>query len=672
MCGIAGYFRNSGSVSLSRETLERMTASLGHRGPDGVGYYTDEAVGLGHTRLSIIDLDGGAQPIHNEDKSLWIVFNGEIYNYIELRRELVQKGHRFSTATDTEVILHLYEEEGEKCLERLNGQFAFAIRDVKKSCLFLARDRFGILPLHYATSNGILLFASEIKAIFLSGLVDRRIDPIGFDQIFTFWSTLSGRTAFQGVREIPPGHYLNVSAGEINLKRYWDLPIFHAEEKNERNIGELSEELGELLEDAVRIRLRADVPVGCYISGGLDSSGITALVKKKFNHRLRTFGVRFDAKEFDETEHQDFIVSCLGTDHTSILAGNEEIGARFPDVIWHAEKPLLRTAPVPLFLLAYSVRQAGYKVVLTGEGADEVFGGYDIFKEAKIRNFWARFPGSRLRPLLLGKLYPDILKDKRFSSNLERFFGAGLEKFEDPLFSHLIRWDNTSRIKAFFSQEFRDAIGDYSGYDEVRQTLPSGFDGWDIVSKSQYIETSIFLSNYLLSSQGDRVSMAHGVEIRPPYLDHRIIQFMRGVPSRWKINGLNEKYLLKKSLERMLPGKILNRPKHPYRAPIAQSLLSDREGQYSYREVMSENSVREAGIFDPRRVELLIRKMKASRYPGEFDSMALAGIYSAQVIHQQYIKHFSSMPDQNAQNVTRTMSHRDAGYSNTITYRSDP
>jgi asparagine synthase (glutamine-hydrolysing) len=669
MCGIVGYCRNGGSMSLSRETLERMTASLGHRGPDGVGYYTDETVGLGHTRLSIIDLAGGAQPIHNEDKSLWIVFNGEIYNYIELRMELVKKGHRFSTTTDTEVILHLYEEEGEKCLERLNGQFAFAIRDVKESCLFLARDRFGILPLHYAASNGFLLFASEVKAIFHSGLIDRRIDPIGFDQIFTFWSTLSGRTAFQGVWEIPPGCWLKVSDGERTLKKYWDLPLFPAGEKNDRAIGELSEELAELLEDAVRIRLRADVPVGCYISGGLDSSGVTALVKKKFNNQLRTFGIRFDAKEFDESEHQDFIVSCLATDHTSILAGNEEIGARFPDVIWHAEKPLLRTAPVPLFLLSGTVQQAGYKVVLTGEGADEVFGGYDIFKEAKIRKFWARCPDSRSRPLLLGKLYPDILKDKRLSANLEKFFGAGLEKFEDPLFSHLIRWKNTSRIKAFFSQEFRDAVGEYSGYDEVRQTLPSGFDGWDALSKSQYIETSIFLSNYLLSSQGDRVSMAHGVEIRPPYLDHRIIRFMRGVPPWWKINGLNEKYLLKRSLEPILPGRIVNRHKHPYRAPITQSLLSDREGRYSWREVMSESALREAGIFDPKRVELLIRKLKASPYPGEFDSMALAGIYSAQILHEQYIKDFSFVADQNPRISTRNISHRYAGYLNTTTCR---
>lgn len=640
MCGIAGICRTSGSGSLSMETLKRMTGVLEHRGPDGVGHYLDDQAGLGHTRLSIIDLSGGAQPIHNEDKNYWIVFNGEIFNYVELRKDLLERGHRFSTATDTEVILHLYEEEGERCLERLNGQFAIAIWDVKRARLFLARDRFGILPLHYAMSGGLLLFASEIKSIFQSGLIARRIDPVGFHQVFTFWTTLPGRTAFDGVREIPAGHWMTVSGGEMVLKRYWELPFSASGEGPVNNFADFSGELRELIEDAVRIRLRADVPVGCYISGGLDSSGITAIVKTKFNNLLRTFGIRFEAREFDESEHQDYIVSHLGTEHTGILVGNEAIAEHFPDVVWHAEKPLLRTAPVPLFLLSRAVQRARFKVVLTGEGADEIFGGYDIFKEAKIRHFWGRSPSGRSRSLLLGKIYPDILKDPRIASNLVKFFGAGLEKSGDPLFSHMIRWQNTSRIKAFFSQELRDAIGCYDGYDEVRGSLPHGFDGWDTVSKSQFLETSIFLSNYLLSSQGDRVSMANGVEMRPPFLDHRIIGFMRGVPSRWKLNGLDEKYLLKKSLEPLLPARILRRPKQPYRAPIANCLLSERDGVYPYKDILSEDSLRGSGLFDPKRVGLLVRKLKSSAYPGEFDSMAIAGIYSAQILYSRFITHF--------------------------------
>ncbi len=665
MCGIAGFCRIGGSGSLTREALTSMTGSLGHRGPDGTGYYMDGPVGLGHARLSIIDLSGGAQPIHNEDRSLWIVFNGEIFNYVELRAELVARGHRFLTATDTEVIVHLYEELGEACLDRLNGQFAFAVWDAKRKCMFLARDRFGIIPLYYAESGGLFLFASEIKAIFRAGTVARRIDPVGLDQVFTFWTTLPGRTAFEGVREIPPGHRMTVSGGETKLARYWQLPLGGPHRGESRSLPELGEELGQLIEDAVRIRLRADVPVGCYISGGLDSSGITALVKSRFNHSLRTFGIRFEAKEFDETEHQAFIVSHLGTDHTDVLAMNAEIGQRFPEVIWHAEKPLLRTAPVPLFLLSSAVREAGFKVVLTGEGADEVFGGYDIFKEAKIRHFWAKCPGSRLRPLLLGKLYPDILKDKTSRSNIERFFGTGLDKVADPLFSHLVRWSNTSRIKTFFSREMLSAVGGYSGFDEVRGTLPEGFDGLDPVSKSQFFETSIFLGSYLLSSQGDRVSMAHGVEIRPPFLDHRLVEFMKDVPSRWKINGMNEKYLLKRALEPVLPGRILNRRKHPYRAPIAQSLLSDRDGRYSWRDVMSEDSIREAGIFDLRRVELLIRKLKTCGHVGEFDSMALAGIFSAQVMHDRFIKNFPSQsePARNTGSFNRIASGSGEGHS---------
>jgi len=595
-------------------------------------------VGLGHARLSILDLERGDQPIHNENGSLWIVYNGEIFNYPELREELAARRHRFYTATDTEVILHLFEEKGPACLSRLNGQFALAIWDSGKRELFLARDRVGIRPLHYVFRGERFYFGSEVKALFQVRDVPRRIDPVALDQIFTFWTTLPGTTIFDGIRELPPGHYMTVSSLGMSIRKYWNFQFTAPSEQEERGPEKLKETVQELLHDAVRIRLRADVPVGCYLSGGLDSSGIAATVKRRFDNTLRTFGIRFEEGRFDEGRFQDRMVSFLGTDHTSISATNAGIGESFRDVVWHCEKPILRTAPVPLYLLSDTVRKSGFKVVLTGEGADEVFGGYDIFRETLVRNFWARQPGSRLRPLLLGKLYPDIFRDARLGKSLNAFFGSGLDRTSDPLFSHRIRWENTGRIKTFFSEDLRAELGGYDGYEDLASRLPVDYSKWDPLSRAQYLEMAVFLSNYLLSSQGDRVAMAHSVEIRLPFLDYRIVEFMGRVPSKWKIWGLGEKYLLKMVLKDVLPMEIVNRPKHPYRGPIRQSLLGGRNGDLA--DLLSERTVREAGIFDSRKVEMLHRKLRNSPQASEVDSMALAGILSTNLVHEMFVSRF--------------------------------
>ena len=422
MCGIAGICTLVGSKRISAESIIRMAGALNHRGPDETGIYLDDSIGLGHTRLSIIDLSGGSQPIHNEDETLWIIYNGEIFNYLELKEDLIKRGHRFYTSSDTEVILHLFEEKGPSCLRQLNGQFALAIWNSKSKELFLARDRMGIRPLHYIVHDHRIIFASEIKAIFMNEEVPRRIDPIAIDQIFTFWTTLPGRTVFQGIQELLPGHFLVVRNGEISIRKYWDIPFSQPGEQLDWPVERICEEIQGLLHDAIRVRLRADVPVGCYLSGGLDSSGITSLVKNKFNNRLRTFGIRFEQGEFDESKYQDCMIDVLKTDHTNLQVTNENIGAVFSDVIWHCEKPILRTAPAPLFMLSKTVRDNGFKVVLTGEGADEVFGGYNIFRETLVRKFWARQPASRLRPLLIGKLYPYIFNDPRLKTTLQAFF----------------------------------------------------------------------------------------------------------------------------------------------------------------------------------------------------------------------------------------------------------
>jgi len=641
MCGIAGICHINGPEGISSDTLKDMIGVLCHRGPDEVGIYLDNHVGLGHARLSIIDLSSGTQPIHNEDKTIWIIYNGEVFNYPELKQALLQKGHRFYTTSDTEVILHLYEEEGPNCLAQLNGQFAIAIWDTKEKELFLARDRVGILPLHYTILNNTLIFASEIKSIFMNKNVARKIDPVAMDQIFTFWTTLTPRTVFKDIYELPPGHYLKISNGKTTVRKYWDIPLYPPEEQLDLAPVEICRQIQELLQDSIRIRLRADVPVGCYLSGGLDSSGITTLVMKNFNSDVRTFGIRFEQDGFDEGEHQNRMVSFLGSNHTEIQATNDKIGVSLPECLWHCEKPLLRTAPIPLFLLSDIVHQSGLKVVLTGEGADEVFGGYNIFREAKVRRFWAKYPDSQSRPVLIGRLYPYIFKDPRLQRTLQSFFARGLDKTDDPIFSHFIRWENTSRLKTFFSADLGSAIGTYCGYEQVRQNLPKAYDRADNLSKAQYLETAIFLSNYLLSSQGDRVAMAHSLEIRLPYLDPRVMDFMGRVPAKWKIIGLNEKHILKKSFQGILPDEITTRPKHPYRAPIKQSLLNEKTTEYT-QEMLSVKSLNRAGLFDTGKVTRLLQKLQTCSSSSEIDSMALVGILSSQLVHHQFVESFPS------------------------------
>jgi asparagine synthase (glutamine-hydrolysing) len=362
-------------------------------------------------------------------------------------------------------------------------------------------------------------------------------------------------------------------------------------------------------------------------------------VVRNFNSDVRTFGIRFEGDGFDEGEHQSLMVSHLKVNHTDLLATEEKIGASLPDCLWHCEKPLLRTAPVPLFLLSRVVRDSGYKVVLTGEGADEIFGGYNIFREAKVRRFMAKYPDSQRRAELIGQLYPYIFDNPRLKRTLQSFFAKGLDRTDDPIFSHFIRWENTSRIKTFFSQDITDAIGNYDGYGQVRQSLPEAYERADDFSRAQYLEMAIFLSNYLLSSQGDRVAMANSVEIRLPFLDPRVIDFMARVPSKWKILGLNEKHILKKSFEGILPEEITSRPKNPYRAPIKQSLLNDKTAGYT-QEMLSEKSLKTAGLFDAGKVTRLLRKAQAVGNLSEIDSMALAGVLSSQIVHRRFVQDF--------------------------------
>ena len=620
-----------------------MLGSIRHRGPDASGIYLDNEAGLGSVRLSIIDLAGGDQPVHNEDETLWIVYNGEVFNYVELRPDLEARGHKFYTNTDTEVLVHLYEEKGPAMLKELNGQFGLALWDRKKRSLFLARDRMGIRPLFYRQNGKRLAFASEIKAIFTDPGVERRLEPETLSDVFTCWSPMGDLTPFRGVKQLMPGHYALITEDGMTTHRYWQLSFADDDDK-ERPLREWKEELKALLHDACRIRLRADVPVGAYLSGGLDSTYTTSVVKHDFNNQLCTFSVSFADSRFDEALFQNKAVHALGTDHKMIKCTDSDIGADFPDVIWYAETPLLRTAPVPLFQLSKLVRESNFKVVLTGEGSDEIFAGYDIFKESRIRRFWANEPLSKARPKLLRKLYPDIFQhaDSRASAFLEGFFQRGLDQVNSPVYSHMIRWDNTSLLKGFFSAGLQAEISSLPGLAErFVSSLPQSFMSWNPLSRAQYTEATIFLSNYLLSSQGDRMAMAHSVEGRFPFLDYRVIEFAARVPPFYRLRGLRDKFILRQAAADVIPAELANRPKHPYRAPISRCFFGDSRHEY-VENLLSVESLREKGYFHPGKVGKLVDKVRRQdgQLLSERENMGLIGILSTQLLDEMFVKNF--------------------------------
>jgi asparagine synthase (glutamine-hydrolysing) len=648
MCGVVGYYRLTGAAAPPpADVVERMLGGVRHRGPDGTGIHVDACVGLGHARLSILDLEGGAQPLANEDKTVWISFNGEVFNHVELRKQLIGRGHRFRTWSDTETIVHAYEDLGERCVEELNGDFAFALWDARRRRLVLARDRMGVRPLYYTVRDGVLVFASEVKALLRFPGIEARLDPIALDQCFTFWFPLAPRTPWAGIQELPPGHVLVAERGRITLERYWKLDYPRVDGSgrgpmpDRRGEDAIAEELEALLIDATRIRLRADVPVGAYLSGGFDSSATTALARLVPGAGLRTFSVAFESAEFDESEYQRQVVAALRTDHTSVRCTRADIGERFPDVIRHTERPVLRTAPAPLYLLSRHVRASGFKVVVTGEGADEVLGGYDIFKEAKVRRFWARRPDSRWRSALLARLYPYLSGVQRQTQPyLKAFFGTGLESTDDPLFSHLPRFRLTARAKAFYSAQLRAELRGYDAMDDLRQSLPAEFARWHPLSQAQYLETAHLLPGYILSSQGDRVAMAHAVEGRFPFLDHRVVELAARIPPQLKLKGLREKHILRRAVGKYLPKAIAERPKQPYRAPESECFSGPRAPDYA-RALLSRAGLARAGLFDPAAVEKLCAKCARSGDSGATigigDNMALVGILSTQLLDRQFV-----------------------------------
>lgn len=638
MCGIAGFTFHPESDkdrAVAGARLRRMVAALRHRGPDDLRGLLLDGIALGHARLSIVDPVGGQQPMRDERTGVTLVFNGEIFNFQDLREELAPT-YDFRTRSDTEVLLAAYLAHGIACVHRLNGQFAFAIWDPRDRNLWLARDRFGKLPLLYTRGPDGFFFASEAKALFAGEAVRPRLDERSIFETLHFWAASPGRTAFEGVHALPAGCIARLREGDLQTRRYWDLDLSDERVDRSLTIDHATDELEALLEDAVRIRLRADVPVGAYLSGGLDSSLLCALAQRQLGGTLQTFSVAFSNERYDERGFQERVARALGTEHHVVATRDDDVGELLPSVVEHAETILLRTAPAPLLKLSAFVQAHGTRVVLTGEGADEVFLGYDLFKETRIRQFWARQPDSTARPALFRRLYPYLAVSRQSPQMLRQFFGIGLDEQQALDFSHRVRWSNSGRVARFLSKGFLERLEGWDPVAALLDQIPSRVRSWRPLARAQYLEIQTLLSEYLLTSQGDRMLMANSVEGRFPFLDHRVAEFAARLPDSFKLRGLTEKLILRRLARSRVPPEVWTRTKFPYRAPIAEGLTGPRAPAWA-RELLTREAVDAVGVFDGAKVERLLAKLAASGSASDADDMALAAIATTQLLAHRFL-----------------------------------
>ncbi|MFA7061826.1 MAG: asparagine synthase (glutamine-hydrolyzing), partial [Pedobacter sp.] len=526
MCGIAGMFDRKSGGRADPDILKMMTDALIHRGPDDSGFYHEPQVGLGFRRLSIVDLVGGNQPLYNEDRSLVIVCNGEIFNFPGLRRELEEKGHRFATRCDVEVLLHLYEESGPDFLPRLNGQFALALYDTRLRRLLLARDHVGIAPLFYTEQDGLFLFASEIKGLLAHPSVKREVDLTGLDQVFAFPGCLAPRTMFKGISSLKSGYFMLVDEQGISEHCYWDMEYPLEGEAPRHDEEYYLERLDEELQRAVSVRLLGDVPVGYYLSGGLDSSMIAGILHRLApDERRHSFSIGFAQQEIDETGFQRMMAGHVGSIHHAICFDWPEISDGFRKMIRHAESPLRESYDTCSIALSRAVREAGMKVVLVGEGADELFAGYYGYKFDRQRLEQGGDDLCDPEAMLEAELREELWGDDSFvyEKNLYEF-----QAIREALYSGT-------------------ALAEFHEFNSVRAGIidKSKLVDRHPVHRRSYIDLKLRLASHLISDHGDRAAFANSVEARYPFLDINLMQFMREVPPDLKLNGLTEKYLLK-------------------------------------------------------------------------------------------------------------------------------
>lgn len=633
MCGIAGIINYKAGLPVSAELIDSMLAQLHHRGPDNSNHTISQNNQLGHTRLSIIDINGGNQPIYNSDNTVSVVFNGEIFNYIELKKQFLFD-YPFYTSTDTEVIVALYEKFGIDFIQHLNGQFAIALFDKKANKTFLIRDRVGICPLYVSTLKDTVYFASEIKSLLAVPQIGTAIDLASFSEFINLWTPLSPNSLFNGIKEVSPGTFLEVDKGGVKSNRYWDFDYRPADP--DISLPEAISQLDSLLQDAVNIRLRSDVPVAAYLSGGLDSTIILSYLKKN-GVNLSTFSLTFNDENLNEESFQKDVANFFSTRHHSLCAESSTIADNFVRCIRHAESPLFRTSPVPMMLLSGKVHNEGYKVVLTGEGSDEIFGGYDIFKEAKIREFWSKNPDSSCRPGLLKKLYPYLDFNKIQSAEyLKQVFGHKLAQVDDLLYAYHTRARTTAAVSGFLLKDVNEQM-DQDMESRARQSFPISPGQYNVFNTAQYIESRTIMPGYILSAQGDRMLMANSVEGRYPFLDHRVIEFAARLKNSFKLNGLNEKYILKRMVKGRVPDSVLKRPKQPYRSPDINALLCSRDNHLL--DFLSESSIKKGQLFNSNKVNMLLNKALKGKAQSVKDNMLFTIILSTQIWMHEFISH---------------------------------
>jgi asparagine synthase (glutamine-hydrolysing) len=641
MCGIAGMIDLSGEGRPApARALRAMADALFHRGPDEDGYLERPGLGFASRRLSIVGLADGRQPIGNEDRSVQVVFNGELFDYPEMRAELEGKGHRFATHCDTEVVPHRWEDHQEGMFEHLRGQFAVALYDERRQLVVLGRDRFGICPLYWARPAGDwLLFASEVKALLASGMVEARADPRGINHLFTFFALPGPVTCFAGVQALSPGHYLRVQLGNgerarVSEHTYWEVDFPDRGDEDRRPRGVLVEELDGLLLAAVKRRLRADVPVVSYLSGGVDSSTVVALASHVRGSPIPSFTIRIKAPHLDETSEAGVVARHIGTEPIVVDCGAEEVLATYPELITAAEGPVVDTSCTALLLLAREVHRRGYKVALTGEGADEWLAGYPWHKVNRALGYLDVLPGVPLSQWLR-RGFLRLTGAPRFPWALIRRGQAAVGGHNGWMDVYGLM--GMAKLR-FFSAAMKEQLADHVPYEDLglnRERLKR----WHPLNRELCLSARSHLAGLLLNAKGDRVAMHSSVETRYPFLDEAVFAFLARVPPEYKLRGLlKDKFLLRRVAERWLPGPIANRRKAMFRAPFDSFHLE--QAPAFVEQLLSEASLRRTGYFDPAAVlhwRKAFRGLKARGAQRTSVEMGLVGVLATQLWHHTFL-----------------------------------
>ncbi|MBC7186583.1 MAG: asparagine synthase (glutamine-hydrolyzing) [Calditrichaeota bacterium] len=602
MCGICGIYHVDPEKAVDQLTLRRMAEVIVHRGPDDDGFYLDEGVGLGMRRLSIIDLVTGKQPISNEDGSVWIVFNGEIYNHLALRRELESKGHRFRTRADTEAIVHAYEEYGERCPEYLNGMFAFAIYDRRKRRLLLARDRLGIKPLYYTFDGRRLVFGSELKSVLQAPDVPRELDFKALDAYLTFEYIPAPLSIFRGVAKLPQGHTLVLEDGHIRLRQYWDV-AFGVDQGENKSEQEWGEELVALLADAVKIRLMSDVPLGAFLSGGLDSSSVVAMMSRAMNQPVKTFSIGFTESTYNELDYARTVAQAFATEHhEEILTPNAV--ALTETLVSHLDEPLGDFSIFPTYMVSKMTRQY-VTVALSGDGGDELLAGYDTYIADRLARSYARLPQFVRRGLiepLASRMRPTEKKKGLINRTVRFVQGMAL-----PAHLQHVRWMiflSQSQKEALYAPPLREALAGTNPYDFIEKYFDRVRSA-DPLSQQQYVDIKTYLADDILVKV-DRMSMAVSLEARVPFLDYRLVELVGRMPSDLRLRNGQTKYILKRAMRGILPEKILTRGKEGFSIPIKNWLRAELRPMMF--ELLSPERLRHQGYFNPTYVASLIKE----------------------------------------------------------------